>query len=190
MADFMTRAVVLGNGVSRLDFDLEAIKSKYKVFGCNALFRDFTPDVLVATDPGISREIENSEYPADNVFYTRKPTHENSRLIPKNYGYSSGPVAVTLAAEEGFDIIYMVGFDLAAIKGRFNNVYAGTEHYKAVGADPTYYGNWVDQIFRISREYGEKTFARVGDDLHLPKEWERRHNITAVSSAKFKEIIS
>ena len=46
----MTIAFVLGNGASRKDVDLSALKNHGKVYGCNALYRDFTPDVLVATE--------------------------------------------------------------------------------------------------------------------------------------------
>jgi hypothetical protein len=67
----MDRIFVLGNGRSRLGLNLNSLKTAGKVFGCNALYRDFTPDVLVATDPGISKEIELSGYPNNNIFYTR-----------------------------------------------------------------------------------------------------------------------
>ena len=44
----MSRAFVLGNGVSRQQVDLENLKHFGPIYGCNALYRDFTPTALVA----------------------------------------------------------------------------------------------------------------------------------------------
>tara|TARA_B110000967_G_C18821653_1_gene529046 strand:- start:315 stop:1112 length:798 start_codon:yes stop_codon:yes gene_type:complete len=50
-------AVCLGNGQSRQGLDLEKMKKYATVIGCNAIYRDFTPDILVAVDSRISHEI-------------------------------------------------------------------------------------------------------------------------------------
>jgi hypothetical protein len=93
------KAFVLGNGKSRLQVNLDELKPHGKIYGCNALFRNFTPDVLVATDRPMATEIEKSNYPANNEFWTRNPTPNNfAKKIDINYGYSSGPIAVSLAA--------------------------------------------------------------------------------------------
>lgn len=173
----MNRAFVLGNGRSRIGLDLNSLRSAGKIFGCNAVYRDFAPDVLIATDPGISSEIEKSNYPQHHEFYTRKPQHQHSRLITKNFGYSSGPIAVTYAAMEGFDRVYLIGFDLVGHNGKHNNIYSDTPNYKAANSEATYYGNWVNQIQSISREYDSTKFIRVGPhNQHCPVEWQR-HNI-------------
>jgi hypothetical protein len=173
----MNRAFVLGNGRGRLGLDLNSLTSAGKIFGCNALYRDFSPDVLIATDSGITKEIEDSGYPEKKEFYTRYPVHPNSKKISKNFGYSSGPIAATYAAMEGFDKIYLLGFDLIGIDNRHNNIYSGTPNYKNVNSDATYYGNWVDQIFNIAKEYDMQKFVRVGDkNQYWPERW-NRHNI-------------
>ena len=173
----MYTAFVLGNGKSRSGLNLATLTPHGKVFGCNALYRDFAPDVLIATDPGISQEIENSGYPEYHEFYTRKPQHKDSKLITKNFGYSSGPIAVTYAAMEGFRRIYLIGFDLVGHCGKHNNIYSGTANYKSLNSEPTYYGNWVTQIQSIARESDSTEFIRVGTvSQHRPTEWQR-HNI-------------
>ena len=43
-------AVCLGNGQSRQGLDLKKMKDYATVIGCNAIYRDFTPDILVALD--------------------------------------------------------------------------------------------------------------------------------------------
>ena len=53
----MSRVFCIGNGESRKDFDLESLRPHGKIYGCNAIYRDFTPDVLTAVDHGIMHEI-------------------------------------------------------------------------------------------------------------------------------------
>ena len=53
---------VIGNGESRQDVNLNEIKSKGKVFGCNAIYRDFSPDVLVCVDNKMIFEVIDSGY--------------------------------------------------------------------------------------------------------------------------------
>ena len=67
----MNRAFCIGNGESRKGFDLEQLRPHGKIYGCNALYRDFTPDVLVAVDHGICHEIYNSGYCQKNEAWFR-----------------------------------------------------------------------------------------------------------------------
>ena len=56
----MSAAFILGNGQSRLAVNLNKLMEVGTVFGCNGLYRDFTPHCLVATDRPIAEEIQNS----------------------------------------------------------------------------------------------------------------------------------
>ena len=47
----------IGNGESREGFNLETLRPHGNIYGCNALYRDFMPDVLTAVDHGIMHEI-------------------------------------------------------------------------------------------------------------------------------------
>jgi hypothetical protein len=47
----------IGNGESRKGFDLETLRPHGTIYGCNAIYRDFMPDVLTAVDHGIMHEI-------------------------------------------------------------------------------------------------------------------------------------
>ena len=160
----MDVAFVLGNGISRRGLPLDDMSKRGHIYGCNALFRDYAPKVLVATDKPIALHIEETGYPKNNTFYTRRPTDgSGALLIPKPYfGFSSGPVAVALAATERYPRIYMIGFDLGPDQNQtFNNLYAGTEFYKDTGSHPTYTGNWVKQIQQICREFSTTKFIRI-----------------------------
>lgn len=160
----MSIAFVLGNGVSRRGLPLNDLQQHGPIYGCNALHRDFVPDVLVATDKPIAMTIEESGYPLKNKFYTRRPTPNKGALpVPKEYfGFSSGPIAVALAAMEQHRTIYMIGFDMGPVENKkFNNIYADTEHYKKSDSAPTYTGNWVKQIQQVCKNFGETKFIRV-----------------------------
>ena len=160
----MSAAFVLGNGISRLAVDLSVLKQRGKIYGCNALYREFVPDVLVSTDKGISHTIQHTGYARDNVMYTRKPLPGlSARSVPQNYyGFSSGPIAVGLAAMDRHLAIYLIGFDMGpTLSNRFNNVYADTEFYKKSSSNPTYAGNWVRQITTVTRDFPNTSFHRV-----------------------------
>ena len=51
------RVFCIGNGESRIGYDLEKLRPHGKIYGCNAIYRDFMPDVLTAVDHGIMHEV-------------------------------------------------------------------------------------------------------------------------------------
>jgi hypothetical protein len=159
----MSRAFVLGNGVSRQDVDLNNLKHFGPIYGCNALYRDFTPTVLVSTDRPISERIQNSGYALKHNFYTRRPiSGSGANPVPQKYfGYSSGPLATGIAAINGNRLIYLIGFDMGPVHNHFNNVYANTEFYKKSSAVPTYTGNWVNQLKTVMTDYPATLFVRI-----------------------------
>jgi len=160
----MTRAFVLGNGTSRQDIDLNQLQLLGAIYGCNALYREYTPDVLIATDRPIATHIQESGYSAQHRFHTRRPIAGLGALaVPKSYfGFSSGPIAAGLAAQDGHTHIYLVGFDMGpTVNNTINNLYAGTEFYKRTDAPPTFTGNWKRQIVQICRDYPLVQFIRV-----------------------------
>ena len=160
----MSAAFVLGNGISRLAVDLTVLQQRGKIYGCNALYREFAPDVLVSTDKAIAGTIQNSGYAQNNLMYTRRPLPGlGARPVPQSYfGYSSGPIAVALAAMNKNLAVYLVGFDMGPTSNnRFNNVYADTEFYKKSSANPTFTGNWVRQLVTIMKDFPAVSFHRV-----------------------------
>jgi hypothetical protein len=157
-------AFVLGNGVSRRNINLTQLRLHGPIYGCNALYREYTPDVLVATDRPIATRIQESGYSAQHRFHTRRPMPNlGAKPVPTGYyGNSSGPIACALAAQDGHRDIYMLGFDLGADHNQtFNNMYAGTEFYKEQGARPTFTGNWIRQLTQIAKDFSSVTFHRI-----------------------------
>jgi hypothetical protein len=80
---------VIGNGESRLQVDLNFLKTKGKVYGCNALHRDFAPDALIAVDGGMMHEIGASGYIYNNLCYFRSwsklPEYAYDSLVQDNF---------------------------------------------------------------------------------------------------------
>lgn len=62
---------VIGNGESRSNVDLHRLQIYGKVYGCNALYRDFTPDGLISCDWKMQHEIHSSGYCSKNKCYFR-----------------------------------------------------------------------------------------------------------------------
>jgi hypothetical protein len=157
-------AFVLGNGISRQAVDLYRVEQRGPIYGCNALYRTYVPHVLVATDAPIARSIQESGYSKDRRFYTRRPLPKLGALpVPKEYfGFSSGPIAVAIAAMEHHSPIYLLGFDMGPTgTGEFNNIYAGTEFYKPTNANPTFTGNWIRQMVKVVQDHPKQRFVRV-----------------------------
>jgi len=65
------RVFCVGNGVSRKNFNLDKLRTYGKIYGCNALYRTFTPDVLTSVDHGIMHEIYHNGYAYKNETWFR-----------------------------------------------------------------------------------------------------------------------
>ena len=190
----MAAAFVLGNGVSRQAVDLNQLKTLGTIYGCNAIYREFVPDVLISTDTPISERIQSEGYSQTHVHYTRKPLPDSGsrRIAQKYFGYSSGPVAVGQAALDGAIAIYLVGFDMGPTRnGRFNNIYADTEFYKKSSANPTFTGNWVRQLQTIMKDYPKTSFFRVvGDTTAEVRELLGVANLAHMQMADFQHRLA
>ena len=81
----MTKVFCIGNGESRKSFNLDLLKPHGKIYGCNALYREYTPDVLVSVDHGIMHEIYQSGYCYKNETWfrdwTRVPEHMYESMV-------------------------------------------------------------------------------------------------------------
>jgi hypothetical protein len=187
-------AFVLGNGISRQHIEVDILLKLGTVYGCNALYRTHTPHVLISTDRPISTAIQESGYAQKNKFYTRRPIDgSGADRVPQQYfGFSSGPIAVGIAAIDKHKIIYMLGFDMGPTStGRFNNVYADTEFYKTADAHPTFIGNWVKQIITITKDFPNQQFVRVyGDTTAVVPELQSLNNMRSMPIAEFVALIN
>ena len=144
-------AFVLGNGESRRNIVLEDLDGM--IYGCNALYRTFTPDVLVATDDPISKSIQSSGYANRHRFYTRKVysgTGAKKLRLPFS-NWASGPNAVQIAVDDKHKDITLLGFDFGSVHKAHNNMYAGTEFYTGENNVPYSHTNWPHQVTTIMK---------------------------------------
>ncbi len=74
-AQGIEKVFVLGNGPSRKNIDISKLDGV--VIGCNACYRDFTPDVICAHDAGIISDIVDSGFDGTCYF-----THDSWNLLP------------------------------------------------------------------------------------------------------------
>lgn len=167
-------AVVIGNGITRKGFDLNYLKNhkgglggarKLQTYGCNALYRDFEPDFLVATGDEMVAELANSGYCEDHIVYARAPHlmeyPGKFYLVPQNPSYNSGSIAVYLAAFDGHKKIYMIGFDGQDTIQYNYNIYAGTNAYQEERGAQTNQKFWFDSLNHIIKTYSDVEFIRV-----------------------------
>jgi hypothetical protein len=158
-------AFVLGNGTSRSKLNLENVKTHGVIYGCNALYREFAPDYLVAVDVKMVNEIIATGYQNTNQLWTNPnkgiTTKTNVNLFTPHKGWSSGPTALWFASQSQYKHIYIAGFDYQGINGKFNNVYSDTFNYKRSGDAATFFGNWLNQTERTIREHPNITYYRL-----------------------------
>ncbi len=126
------RAFIIGNGLSRQQFNLHWLTGKGTIYGCNALYRDFNPDVLVAIDDGVIQEVLESNFPRDK-FYV--PPHDE-QFEPATYNpfrprENAGMVAMRHAIRAGKKTLYLFGMDfiLNDYDKNLGNLYTGTKNY-------------------------------------------------------------
>ena len=75
-------AYIIGNGPSRKDFDLNTLKASGQIYGCNALYRDFTPDYLFSVDAKMSKEISDNKVPEKCICYAPMLEVNRNRECP------------------------------------------------------------------------------------------------------------
>ena len=183
-------AFVIGNGRSREGISLDDMAEHGKVFGCNAIYRDFTPYVLVSVDKGITMEISKNKVPDRITHYARHPQHPKSiKLDPtKHHSRSaSGPVATKLAAlESGIKKVYLVGVDLNSPDSKVNNIYAGTSNYRAASGPAVKWHKWEKQYLEVFKQHPEIQFYRVMPmTRYVPSIWKGIKNIHHIEKEEF-----
>ena len=166
------RAVVVGNSPTRLEFNLQNLKKfsgllgsdTLQTYGCNALYRDFTPDFLVAHGNDIVKELAESEYIKDNIVYTNAihllEYPNKFYLIPYNPYADAGTTAAYIAAFDGHKKIYLLGFDEQDSENYNFNVYAGTNGYDAVDAE-ILSDTWITNRIELFNLYDDVDFIWV-----------------------------
>ena len=188
---------VLGNGTSRASINPEELTPNGIVYGCNALYRSFRPDYLIAVDVKMILEINKYRFQFENQVWTN-PNKAYANMKNLNYfspakGWSSGPTALWFASQHGYDKIYILGFDYKGLQGgkRFNNIYADTGNYKKSTEGATFFGNWMRQTKTVIKEHPNIQYIRVKlPDNYEPEELNIFENYSTISVDEFKKHLN
>ena len=194
-------AFVIGNGKSRLIFDLEKLKQHGETYGCNAIYRDFLPDNLFAVDGKMVKEFYREKIAErTKVWINRDAPYdrtEGMNVFPKEIrkGTGCGFAALLKAVYDGHNKIYMLGFDLHDPEEKpyqyFNNVYAGTENYKGRYDSPPSSARYVPKLLKILEANKDKTFVRAWNAEHkyIPEQWLSKNitNLQHISNVELGE---
>lgn len=192
-------ACVIGNGVSRKQFDLHQINASLVTYGCNALYRDFIPDYLISHDMGIADEIVENNVHYKTKFYTQHGTKMDNRckkgepinfVIQDKWMGDSGTGALRLACMNGHKVIYMIGFDYSNNNKYIDNVYAGTRHYQPGPINNG--GEFMLRQWETRLRYICDTFSnniiRVNGNGYIPVC--KKDNFKNITPEQFKEILN
>lgn len=188
------RSFVLGNGLSRLKIDINSLRPYGLIYGCNALYREFEPDYLIAVDAKMIFEIEKTGWQLTHNVWTN-PNSKFNKFKGFNYfspslGWSSGPTALNLASEHSTDEIYILGFDYVGTpRGEVNNVYSGTDNYKKSNEQATYYGNWKRQTEIVIKKNINIKYYRVVDQYFYDPEF-HFNNFSNITIESFQEKLN
>ena len=187
----MSIAFVLGNGISRRQIPLEPLRKFGTIYACNAVYREFKPDYLIAVDTKMVNEIVQYRYQKEGQVWTNynKSYEKYSGLnyFEPSKGWSSGPTALDFASSHGHKTIYILGFDYQGIgpeHKRVNNLYSGTPNYKREHDTSTYYGNWLRQTTTVFQKNNEKRYIRVlgHENGFIPEPFANFGNISHITS--------
>lgn len=191
---------VIGNGESRIGFNLNTLVGMGPIYGCNALYRDFMPGALFVMDEKMMTEIREVVIPDSTELIHRvlkenntREFHSSTGEILKDNGYSAGLSAVDVMCRRFPNIkrVFLIGFDITTHKGRFNNVYKDTNCYATSEGKPTYTGHWIDKFGRIFSGNPNVMFHRIyrGINREIP-EWSKFSNIKYNSYIQFDLYLS
>lgn len=195
---FTNVAFVLGNGTSRQSIEPASLRPHGKIYGCNALYRTFDPDYLVAVDVKMILELHKAGYHLKNNNIWTNPQKSiinfpNFNFFKPSKGWSSGPTALWLASQHRYDTIYILGFDYKGLGegAKFNNIYADTPNYKKSTDSATFFGNWMRQTTNVIKEHQNINYIRIiTPDNYRPDELNKFNNFSTMLVEDFQKLFN
>ena len=202
------RAVIIGNGPSRTELyqngDILYALSKHKggllasgavqTYGCNALYRDFAPDFLVASID-MAPELASTAYCTDHIVYSSADAvleyPGKFYLTPQNPSWDAGCIAAYLACFDGHKTVYLIGFDNHSGEAEINyNVYHGTNNYPDF-VSPNTEAFFTKSLSQLMKLYSDVEFVRVmtSENAWCPEQWKYQVNFRQIAFREFASEI-
>lgn len=183
----MKTGLIIGNGESRKNFDINSIPSSWIKFGCNAIYRDYYVDNLIASDNSIIKEIQNADKSKYGNLYTKKRLNDFY-----NEDFCSGLLAADLALKNTFEVLYLVGFEqkgLGNTNKKINNIYKDTPRYPFRHTHDKISGTWITKFPILFKFYYPNSFIFVHDNDTKPPAWKNWDNSNYITYEKFNKVI-
>jgi hypothetical protein len=169
-----SQAVAIGNGESRLNFELRHLTDhnrgglfgadRLQSYGCNALFKDFTPDFLIVTSDKVAQGVVNSGYADSNIVYTTSDITlkypGKFYLVPQNIQFDAGALAAYMACFDGHKKVFLVGYDQYNGESLVNNVYKDIDGYP-LSTDTQNGELFALTLTNVVKTYSDVEFVRV-----------------------------
>jgi protein-tyrosine-phosphatase len=153
----ISQAFIVGNGVSRETIDLHGLIGNGKIYGCNALYRDFSDfDYIVAIDDGMINELQNADINQKKVIIPSEDERwEDEKYSPMRRRSNAGMNAMSEAIKRHASKLYCLGFDFL-LNGDIS----------------------VKNVYDGSNNYGSETRAKIADNFYRVKylEWFMKDN--------------
>lgn len=189
---------VIGNGTSRRGYNLRRLNGKGITVGCNYIYRDYSPDYVVAIDEptveDIKKELKVNKHSwkfitrnyldgrfwwlcADNEKIVRY-AHINHRLNQNSGILAAYFLACTMAVKK----LYLLGIDFfRQIPGAGNDIYSGNCAFQ-----PRIHVGWN----RLIEDHPDTEFIRVGPIPDIDREYyESLEGMTFISYKEFNDSI-
>ena len=158
------RVFCIGNGESRSPVDLIRLRPHGKIYGCNGLYRDFTPDVLTVVDGPMMHEVYQSGYCDENKVYFRDwddlpgDTAE-SMIDATKTGMKDPKISEWKSNPEGFYQNFVIHGSSTVNKDRQNNRWKG-DGFESVYVTWTY--GLADQNITLLKNIMNDYYAAGG----------------------------
>ena len=208
------RAFVIGNGPSRRGLDLDTLLGELTI-GCNAIVRDWSPNIVVALDEEMIGEIANnallhihrrkpylfvpnwqSQFEFDHWHATGRWPNEKGIIPPRS---NAGVIASTVAiVGHGAKFIYFLGMDsLLETENCMDNIYAGTHGYTRRGPlqlandakGRAQYVKWYIKQFNDPENRIFFTFVFRDAGKNLREGIDKLANVSMISFKQLKDLV-
>ena len=198
------KVMIIGNGVSRLDYQKEIAEWDGEIWGCNSIYLEIASgslqrlDRVIGDKDAVKKAIQYKNkygynYIVYNKFVVKKKDIPGAIpiTIPKRFVRDSGSTLVAMAIIEGYDDIVCVGFDLGG-----KDIYV-KDHDKKNKS--TWIRNWrrlaydlcIDKVRFLGKDHKPYIISRDSETAYADKYLRGENHLGYIekSNVKFDEKV-